>query len=131
MSDYYTNTEIDTQLTGFATTTYLQNLMNNYASISLPSAKSYDKTYLENQFSLKVDADASQLSSLATVDCLNLKYRNNVEISTNYYAKAELDNMLLSYSTGSYVDDTFYNKAETDNLLANKVSNIGNVSLPR
>ena len=37
--------------------------------------------------------------------------------------------MLLSYSAGSYVDLNFYNKTDTDNLLANKVSNIGDVSL--
>ena len=37
--------------------------------------------------------------------------------------------MLLSYSTGSYVDYTFYNKTDTDNLLADKLTNIGDISL--
>ena len=39
LSDYYTNTEIDTQLTDYATTTYLHNLMNNYASILMSLIK--------------------------------------------------------------------------------------------
>ena len=34
LSDYYTNTEIDTQLADYATTTYLHDLMSNYASIT-------------------------------------------------------------------------------------------------
>ena len=38
--------------------------------------------------------------------------------------------MLLSYSTGSYVDYNFYTKTETDTLQADKLTNIGNVSLP-
>ena len=39
--------------------------------------------------------------------------------------------MLLSYSTGSYVDYTFYTKTETDTLLGDKVTNTGDISLPR
>ena len=38
--------------------------------------------------------------------------------------------MLLSYSIGSYVDHNFYTKTETDTLLADKVINIGDISLP-
>ena len=38
--------------------------------------------------------------------------------------------MLFSYSTGSYVGYNFYNKADTDNLLADKLINIGDISLP-
>ena len=36
-----------------------ETLMNNYASIALLADNFYDKTYLDNQFSLK--ADVSQL----------------------------------------------------------------------
>ena len=87
----------------------------------------YDKTYLDNQFSLK--ADVSQLTESVTTDYLTTKYTNSVETST-YYKKADTDNMLLSYSAGSYVDSNFYNKTETDILLADKVSNIGDIPLP-
>ena len=38
--------------------------------------------------------------------------------------------MLLSYSTGSYVDYNLYTKTETDTLLADKLTNIGDMSLP-
>ena len=38
--------------------------------------------------------------------------------------------MLLSYSTGSYVDYTFCSKTDTDTLLADKLINIGDISLP-
>ena len=58
-------------------------LMNNYASISLIGCNSYDnKTYLNNQFSLK--ADASQLTELFTTKYLTTKYINSVDLSTDY-----------------------------------------------
>ena len=124
----YTKTEIDTQLTDYATISYLQSnymttlsiteaLMNNYASISLLDGNFYDKAYLDNQFSLK--ADVSELTSLVTTDYLELKYTNSVDLTIDYYKKTDIDNMLLSYSTGSYVD---YN-------LANKVSTTGDASI--
>ena len=90
--------------------------MNNYATITFIADNLYDKTYLDNQFSLK--ADVSELTSPVTTDYLELKYTNSVDLSTAYYNKTETDNMLLSYSSGSYVDYTFYNKTDTDNLLA-------------
>ena len=79
----YTNTEIDTQLTDYATISYLQSnymttlsitgrLMNNYASITLLVGNSYDKTYLDNQLSLK--AYVSQLTEFVTTGYLTTKY---------------------------------------------------------
>ena len=91
-------------------------LMNNYAGITLLVDSFYDKTYLDNQFSLK--ADVSQLTELVTTDYLTAKYINSVDLSTDCYKKAETDNMLLYYSTGSYVDYNLYTKTDTDNLLA-------------
>ena len=44
--------------------------------------------------------------------------------------KLKTDNMLLSYSTGSYVGYNFYTKTENDTLLADKLTNIGDISLP-
>ena len=38
--------------------------------------------------------------------------------------------MLLSWSTGSYVGYTLYTKTGTDTLLADKLTNIGDISLP-
>ena len=38
--------------------------------------------------------------------------------------------MWLSYSTGSYVGYSFYTKTETDTLLADRLTNIGDISLP-
>ena len=38
--------------------------------------------------------------------------------------------MLLSYSTGSYVGYNFCTQTETDNLPADKLINIGDISLP-
>ena len=87
----YTKTEVDTQLPGYTSITYLQDnymttlsitetLMNNYASISLLDGNFYGKTYLGNQFSLK--ADVSELTSLATTDYLTTKYTNSVDLST-------------------------------------------------
>ena len=65
-----------------------------------------------------------------TTDYLIAKYTNSVEISTDCYKKADIDNMLLSYRTGSYVDCNFYTKTETGTLLADKVTNIGDISSP-
>ena len=103
-------------------------LMNNYAGITLFVDNLDDKTYLDNQFSSK--ADVSQLPGFVATGYLTPKYTNSVEISTDYYKKADIDNMLLSYSTGSYVDYNFYTKTETNTLLADKVINIGDISLP-
>ena len=91
--------------------------MNSYATIALLVDNYYDKSYLDNQFSLK--ADVSQLSGLVSTDDLDLKYTDSVDLTTDYHKKADIDNMLLSYSTGSYVD---YN-------LANKVSTTGDASI--
>ena len=70
------------------------------------------------------------MTEFVTTDYLNTKSNNSVEISTEYYKKADIDNMVSSYSTGSYVDYNFYTKAETDTLLADKVTNTGDIELP-
>ena len=101
--------------------------MNNYASITLLVDNSYDEAYLDNQFSLK--ADVSQLTEFVTTGYLTSKYTNSVEVS-GYYKKTDVDNVFLSYSTGSYVDGNFYTKTEIGTLLADKVINIGDISLP-
>ena len=116
----YTKSETDTQLTDYMTSLAIsETLMNNYTSIPLLVASFYDKTETDNL-----------LADLVTTDYLHLKYTNTVDLPSVYYNKTETDNMLLSYSTGSYVDANFYNKTDTGNLLANKVSNIGDISLP-
>ena len=136
---YYTKTEIDSQLTDYTTITYLQGnymttlsitetLMNNCATITLLVANFYNEAYLDNQFSSQ--ADVSELTSLVTTDYLTTKYTNSVDLSTGYYNKTETGIMLLAYGTGSYVDYTFCNKADTGNLLADKLTNIGDISLP-
>ena len=92
----YAKTEIDTQLTDYTSITYLQDnymttlsisetLLKNYASISLLGASFYDKSYLDNQFSLK--ADVSELTGLVTTDCLELKYTNSVGLTIGSYKK--------------------------------------------
>ena len=84
MVDYYTKGEIDTHVTDYVTTTYLQGsymttlsiteaLMNNYASITSLVDNLYDKTYLDNQ-----------ITGLLSIDCVNLKHTNGVDLSTNY-----------------------------------------------
>ena len=135
----YTKTEIDSQLTDYTTNAYLQGnymtstpitetLMNNCGSMTFLVDNFYDKTYLDNQFSLK--ADVPQLTELVTTDYLTTKCINIVDLSTYYYKKTETDNMLLYYSTGSYVDYNVCTKTDTDNLLADKLINIGGIDLP-
>ena len=102
--DYYTKAGIDTQLTDYAAISHLQDnymttlsitetLMNNHATITFLVDNFYDKTYLDNQFSLK--ADVSQLTELVTTDYLTTKYTNSAKSSTDHYNKTETDNMLL------------------------------------
>ena len=102
--DYYTKTEVDLQLTYYPTITYLQGnymtalsiteaLMNKYTSITLLVDNFYDKTYLDNQFSLK--SDVSQLTKLVTTGYLTARYTNSVKSLTNYYKKTDIDNMLF------------------------------------
>ena len=85
-----TKTDIGTQLTDYTSITYLQDnctttlslteaLMNNYASISLLNGNFYDKTYLDNQFSLK--ADLSELTSLVTTDYLELNCTSSDDLT--------------------------------------------------
>ena len=57
-------------------------------------------------------------------------FLSSAQTGTLYYNKTETGNMLLPYSTGSYVGYTFYTKAETDTLLADRLTNIGDISLP-
>ena len=96
----YTKSEIDTQLTAYATISHLQRnymttlsitetLMNNYASIPFLVDSFYDKTETDNL-----------LANLVTTDYLHLKYTNTVDLSSVYYNKTETDNVLLSYITG-------------------------------
>ena len=99
----YTKTEVDTQLTDYATISYLQGnymtslaitetLMNNYANITFIVDNFYDKTYLDNQFTLKVDV--SELANLVTTEYINTKYTNTVDLTSIYYNKTETDNLL-------------------------------------
>ena len=78
-----TRTEIDSQLTDYTTTTYLQGnymtsisitktLMNNHTAITLLDDSFYDETYVDNQFSLK--ADVSELTGLVSTGYLELIY---------------------------------------------------------
>ena len=92
-------------------------LMINCASISLLGGNFYDKTNLNNKFSLK--ADLSELTLLVAIDHLELNCTNSDDLTIDYYKKTDIGNMLLSYSTGSYVDYT----------LANKVSTIGDATI--
>ena len=100
--DYYTKTENDSQLTDYTTISYLQGnymttlsitepIMNIYATITFIVDNLYDKTYLDNQFSLK--ADVSQLTGLVSTDYLDLKYTNSADLTAGYYNKTETDNM--------------------------------------
>ena len=69
-----------------------ETLMNNYANITFIVDNFYDKTYLDNQFSLKTDV--SELTNLVTTEYLNTKYTNTVDLTTVYYNKTETDVML-------------------------------------
>ena len=94
--------------------------MNSYASITLLSAISYGKAYLDNQFSLK--ADVSQLSDLVNFGYLHLKYSNSVQISENYYNKAETGNLFatnISTTGGASISGNL----EAQRLTLNKQSN--------
>ena len=95
-----------------------ETLMNNFASMTLLADNPYDKAYLDNHFSVK--SDVSQLTELVTNKYLITKYTNSVDLPTDYYKKAETENMLSSYSTGSFVDYSFYINADTGNLSAGK-----------
>ena len=69
--------------------------MNYYASIAFLADSFYGKTYLDNQ-----------ITGFVSIDYLNSKKANGVDLSTHYY-----------------------NKIETGNLLANKVSTTGDASI--
>ena len=108
----YTKSEIDTQLTDYMTASALsETLTNNYASITFIVDNFYDKTYLDNQFSLKADA-----SNTVTTDCLTTNYNNSVDLTTVFYNKTEITSML---SGGSTDLSNYYIKTEVDAIVAN------------
>ena len=116
VDNLYSNTEIDSTLSDYITSTqiddsyYTKPGIDTTLNIYSPSAQilsnSYSKLYIDNAF-----------TSSAQTGALD-------------YNKTETGNMLLSYSTGSYVDFNFYNKTDTGNLPADKLTNIGDISLP-
>ena len=55
----------------------------------------------------------SQLTGLVSIDYLDFKYTNSVDLTTDSYNKNDIDNVLLPYSTGSYVDYDLANKVFT------------------
>ena len=110
----YTKTEVDTQLTDYTTLSYLQSLLNDYATISLLDLNFYDKPYLDNQFSLK--ADVSSLTYLVDFAYLGDNYTNTIDLSTDYYNKTETDNLLTDYTTNTYLQSLLNNYATTSLL---------------
>ena len=150
LTDYTTISHLQgNYMTALAIT---ETLMNNYATITLLVGSFYSKAEIDSTLSdyitatqiyashyTKSEIGTTLLLCSPPAQILNIFYSklyidsmflSSAQAGTLYYNKAETGNMLISYSTGSYVDYTFYNKAETGNLLADKVSNIGDISLP-
>ena len=150
----YIKTEIDTSLSDYSTITYLQDnymtslliaqaLMNNYASVTFIIDNFYSKTEIDSSLSdsycTKSKIDTTLNLYPPTAQILNNFYSKlyidntfslSAQTGTLYFNATETDNLFLSYSTGSYVGYTFYNKTETGTLLADKLTNIGDISLP-
>ena len=118
VDNFYSKTEFDSTLSDYTTSTqiddpyYTKSEIDTTVNLYSPSAQ------ILNMFYSKLHIDNTFISSAQT------------GTRALYYNKTETDNMLLSYSTGSYVDYSFYNKTDTGNLLADKLNNIGDISLP-
>ena len=115
--DYYTKTEVDTLL------------YTNYPSLSFIADNFYSKTEIDSTLS-----DYTTSAQLHTDFYSKVKtnlifdtYTTTTQLYDDFYSKLYIDNMFLtSTQTGSL----YYNKTDTGNLLADKVSNIGDISLP-
>ena len=128
LTDYYTKTEIDTTLSDYSTTSYLQgnymttlaitgSWLNNYATI----------TFIIDNFHPKTEID-STLSD----------YITSIQIGASCYTKSEIDTTLRLYSPSAqilsicysklYIDNTFISPTETGALYYNKTGT-GNMLL--
>ena len=112
----YSNTEIDSTLSGYITSTQI------YASY-------YTKPEIDTTIKL-YSPSAQILSNFYIKLYIDNTFISSTQTGGLYYNRTETDNMLLSYSTGSYVGYTFYTKTDTDTLLADKLTNIGDMELP-
>ena len=104
LSDYITPAQINDS---YYTKSGIDTTLNLYSPSAQILRNFYSKLYIGNAF-----ISPTQTGSL-------------------YYNKTETGNMFLSYSTGSYVDYNFYTQTETDTFSADKLTNIGDIELPK
>ena len=127
VTDYYTKTEIGSQLTYYSTISYLQGnymtaltitetLMNKYATITFIVGNFYSKTEIDSTLSdyiTSTQIDASYYTKSEIDTTLNL-YSPSAQILSNFYSKLYIDNTFISSAqTGTL----YYNKTETGNML--------------
>ena len=70
------------------------------------------------------------MNNYASITLLNGIFYDNIYLDNQFTHFATIDYLNVTYTNIVVLSTNSHNKIETDNLLANKVSNIGNVSLP-
>jgi hypothetical protein len=110
----YTKTEVDTQLSDYTTLSHLQTTLNYYATISGIDLNFYDKTYLDNQFSLKQDTIIDKSLQLSLL--YGGKYLQSIMAGnkiTMEYVYSELDSNVRNIAINADLSD-YYNKSYID-----------------
>ena len=108
MVDYYTKTEIDSQLTGYTTITYLQGNYMTTLSITGTTMNTYATiTFLVDNFYPKTEIDPA-LSDYVT----------STQIGVSYYTKSEIDTTLNLYSPSAQILINFNSKLYINTFIS-------------
>ena len=117
MVAYYTKAEIDTLL------------YTNYPSILLTAGISYPKSEIDSTLSDYTTSAQlhTDLYSKIKIHPIFDTYTTTTQLYEGFCSDLYIDNMLL---TPTQTGALCYNKTDTDNSLADKISEIGYISLP-
>ena len=133
--DYYTKSQVDSlisniNLVGYYTKAEIDTVLyTKYPSLTFLINNLYSKTEIDS--SLSGYTTSAQLHidfySKVKANIISDTYTTATQLYDDFHNQIYIDNMFL---TSTQTETLYYNKTDTDNSLANKVSNIGDISLP-
>ena len=132
MVNYYTKHQIDSlisniNLVGYHIKTEVDTrLHTNYPSLSFIADMFYSKAEIDSTYTTPAQLHTDFYSKVKTHLIFDT-YTTTTQLYDGCYNKTYIDNVL---STSTQAETLYYNNTDTDNLLADKISGIGDISLP-